>query len=130
MERWRDPHWTKTMTIRLDFRHIIPDFVGENKGITRREINELTPRALEIADNMKERRETGELGFYQLPSHLEAASSVSQMASSLRRRCDDFVVLGIGGSALGGIALFHSFCHPLHNILPKSHRGGTPRAFS
>ena len=129
MERWRDPHWTRTMTIRLDFSHIMSDFVGENRGITRREINELIPRALEIADNMKERRETGELGFYQLPYHLETASSVSQMASSLRRRCDDFVVLGIGGSALGGIALFRSLCHPLHNLLPKSHRGGAPRVF-
>ncbi|MBA7652404.1 Glucose-6-phosphate isomerase [subsurface metagenome] len=51
------------------------------------------------------------------------------MASPLREECDDFVVLGIGGSALGGIALFHSLCHPLHNLISRADRGRVPRVF-
>jgi len=129
VERWHDPHWVSKMKIKLDFSHIMSDFIGENRGISKRDIDRLIPRALKIADDIKERRETNGLGFYQLPYHLEMANSISQMASSLRNRCDDFVVLGIGGSALGGIALFRSLCHPLHNLLTKSHRGETPRAF-
>jgi len=129
VERWRDPQWISKMQIQLDFSYVMSDFIGEDRGISKRDIDRLIPRALEITDSIKERREAGELGFYQLPYHLETASSVSQMASSLRRGCDDFVVLGIGGSALGGIALFRSLCHPLHNLLPKSHREGAPRAF-
>ena len=129
MERWRAPQWTSNMKIQLDFSYVMSDFIGEDRGIIKRDIDKLIPKALEIADDIKGRREAGELGFYQLPYHLETASSVSQMASSLRRRCDDFVVLGIGGSALGGIALSRSLCHPLHNLLPKSYRGGMPRVF-
>ena len=129
MERWRDPQWISKMQIQLDFSYVMSDFIGEDRGISKRDIDRLIPRALEITDSIKERREASELGFYQLPYHLETASSVSQMASSLRRGCDDFVVLGIGGSALGGIALFRSLCHPLHNLLPKSHREGAPRVF-
>jgi len=129
VERWRDPQWISKMQIQLDFSYVMSDFIGEDRGISKRDIDRLIPRALEITDSIKERREASELGFYQLPYHLETASSVSQMASSLRRGCDDFVVLGIGGSALGGIALSRSLCHPLHNLFPKSYRGRMPRVF-
>lgn len=129
MERWRDPHWIDKMTIRLNFSCMMSNFIGGNRGITKREIDELIPRAQEIAANIETKRNSGELGFYQLPHDLEAVDTVLQMASSLRGRYDDFIILGIGGSALGGIALFRSLCHPLHNLLPKSYRGGTPRVF-
>ncbi len=129
VERWRDTQWTNKMTVRLDFSNMMSDFVGQNRGITQGEIDELIPRALEIASNIKAKRKVGELGFYQLPYDLEAADTVLQMASSVRGKCDNFVVLGIGGSALGGIAVFHSLCHPLHNLLPNADRGGTPRVF-
>ena len=129
MERWRNNSWAEEMTVRLDFSHMMSDFVGGNRGITRGEIDELIPRALAIAGNIEAKRKGGEWGFYQLPYDLEAAKTVLQMAGSFQGKCDDFVVLGIGGSALGGIALFHALCHPLHNLVSKSDRGGTPRVF-
>ena len=129
MERWRDTEWVRKMTIRLDFSRTMSDFVGDNRGITQREIDELIPRALEIAGNIEAERKAGELGFYQLPYDLAAVDKVLQMARSLQGKCDDFVVLGIGGSALGGVALFRSLCHPLHNLLSRSDRGGMPRVF-
>jgi len=129
VERWRDPHWIDKMTIRLNFSYMMSDFIGGNRGIPKRELDELVPPAQEIAANIEAKRNSGELGFYQLPHDLEAVDTVLQMASSLRGRYDDFIILGIGGSALGGIALFRSLCRPLHNLLPKSCRGGTPRVF-
>ncbi|MBM2825737.1 MAG: glucose-6-phosphate isomerase, partial [Dehalococcoidales bacterium] len=74
-------------------------------------------------------KKSGELGFYQLPYDLAAANESISLAGSIRQRCDDFIVLGIGGSALGGMALFHSLCPPWHNLLPRSERGGAPRMF-
>jgi len=129
VESWRDPEWADKMTLRLDFSHMMSDFIGADKGITREEIDELIPRALEIAANIKNKRETGEWGFYQMPYDIKTADKVRQMASLFKDKCDDFVVLGIGGSALGGIALFHALCHPLHNLVSKSDRGGAPRVF-
>jgi glucose-6-phosphate isomerase len=117
------------MTIRLDFSSMMADAIGQARGITRQEIDELSPRASSVAGNIEARRKAGELGFYQLPYALAAADEVRQMARSLRGKCDDFVVLGIGGSALGGVALFRALCHPLHNLLPKSDRRGRPRIF-
>ena len=129
MERWRDPQWVNKMTIRLDFSHMMSDFIGGNKGIARREVNKLIPRALAIAGSIEAKREAGEWGFYQLPYDIEAANKVLQLASSFQGKCDDFVVLGIGGSVLGGIALFHALRHPLHNLVSKTDREGTPRVF-
>lgn len=129
MERWRDPQWTGKMTLRLDFNSMMAESIGQARGITRQEVNELAPRASSVARSIEARRNSGELGFYQLPYDLAAADEVWQMARSLRGKCDDFVVLGIGGSARGGVALFHTLCHPLHNLLPKSARRGRPRIF-
>jgi glucose-6-phosphate isomerase len=129
VERWHDPQWVNRMTLRLDFSSMMAESIGQAKGITRQEVNELAPRALSVALNIKARRESGELGLYQLPYNLAAADEVWQMARSLRGKCNDFVVLGIGGSALGGVALSHALCHPLHNLLPKSARRSRPRIF-
>ncbi|GAF90481.1 unnamed protein product, partial [marine sediment metagenome] len=44
-------------------------------------------------------------------------------------RFENFVVLGIGGSALGNIALQAALNHPYYNLLDKKTRGGMPRIF-
>ena len=41
-----------------------------------------------------------------------------------RRRVDDLVHIGIGGSALGAELLFRALAHPLHNALPPRKRRG------
>jgi len=129
MERWRDPQWVNRITLRLDFSSMMTESIGRARGITKQEVDELAPRASSVARSIEARRKSGELGFYQLPYDLTAADEVLQMARSLRGKCDDFVILGIGGSALGGVALFRALCHPLHNLLPKSARRGRPRVF-
>ena len=117
------------MALRLDFSHMMSDFVGPDRGITRQEIDGLIPRTSAIAADIEAKREAGDLGFYQLPYDMEAAAAATDMAGRFQGKCDDLVVLGIGGSALGGTALFRALCHPLHNLLSKSERGGKPRVF-
>ncbi len=129
MGNWHGNDWVRKMTIHLDFSNMMADFVGEKRGIKKEEIERLVPRAVTISDDIQSKRKTGEWGFYQLPYDIETANKVLKIAASFQNKCDDFVVLGIGGSALGGIALFHALCHPLHNLITKSDRGGTPRIF-
>jgi glucose-6-phosphate isomerase len=129
MDRWHNPDWANKMTIQVDFSHVMSDFIGSERGLTKNDINKMANRASVIADDITRRRENGELGFYQLLYDLKTLDEVEKMALSIRKKCEYFVVLGIGGSALGGIALFHALCNPLHNLLRRSDRGGTPRAF-
>ena len=129
MERWQDPEWVKTMNIRLDYSRMTADFIGLEHGITNDEIDSLVPRATQVAGDINKRRKSGEYGFYQLPYDLVTAGNVVETAKALRKNCDNLVLIGIGGSALGAAALFRSLCHPLHNLLTKKERVGIPRFF-
>ena len=71
--------------------------------------------------------------FIDLPERLLADyRDVGRMltaADRLAAEIDRVVVLGIGGSYMGARALFEALCHPYHNALPRSGRGGRPRLY-
>jgi glucose-6-phosphate isomerase len=54
--------------------------------------------------------------------------AVEHLAGQYRPRTENVVVLGIGGSALGAIALQKALRHPLWNLWPREKRRG-PRLF-
>ncbi len=55
------------------------------------------------------------------------AQDAKAYAQSVQGRFDDMVVLGIGGSSLGGFALLKALKHPYWNDLDAEKRGGRPR---
>ena len=63
------------------------------------------------------------MGWTELPYNQdEIVEDILATAKEVRKNCENFVVLGIGGSALGPIAVFQALCHMHHNDLPKSKR--------
>jgi len=62
------------------------------------------------------------------PMRSEHLKSVKQAAAACSGKFDTMVVLGIGGSALGNIALQGALNHPLYNLLDAGQRKG-PRLF-
>jgi glucose-6-phosphate isomerase len=75
-------------------------------------------------------------GFIDWPAKLLADKSSSGVlakieatADRLRNDIDILVSLGIGGSYMGLRALFEALCHPLHNMLKREERNGSPRLF-
>ncbi|HDY64910.1 MAG TPA: glucose-6-phosphate isomerase, partial [Phycisphaerae bacterium] len=70
----------------------------------------------------------GELGYAALPTHPRYRQEVQKLVDRYRDNTTDMVVLGIGGSALGSIAL-HATLNPLtYNLLSDRKRKG-PRLF-
>ena len=65
----------------------------------------------------------------QESAEFEDPAELSGQASEIAERCDNFVVVGIGGSALGNIALHSALNHPEYNHLVRPPRRG-PRARS
>jgi glucose-6-phosphate isomerase len=47
-----------------------------------------------------------------------------RLAKELSGRFENLLVLGIGGSSLGGRALVAALANPFHNLLPRERRGG------
>jgi glucose-6-phosphate isomerase len=74
-----------------------------------------------------ELRSGGSVGFVDLPADKTLLAQVEKFASSARGKYDDVVILGIGGSALGPIALRTSLRPSGWNLLDDKARGGYPR---
>ncbi len=115
--------------ITYDYNNLLADSLkSAEHGVTERELASLASLAAKYAREIADERRQGKLEFMELPGRKEAADEVAAAAESLRKRFENFVVLGIGGSALGCKALFTALTHPYHNFLHRNRRRA-PRLF-
>ena len=126
MERYMDEAWRQSMRLRVDINNMMSDRLG-NRGVYKREVDALQSRIDAAIANMKAKR--GNMRWRELPyNQEEVVKSVLATAADIREQFDNFVVLGIGGSALGPIAVQQALNHLHYNDLPKERRNG-PRLF-
>jgi len=114
--------------IRFDFGNVMADAVGSEHGCTSEELGAVAARLPEGHAALAALRKAGEVAFYDLPQQADNIEQVKQVARDVAGRFEAVVVFGIGGSALGTIALRSALCHPLYNELPANRRG-TPRLY-
>lgn len=115
--------------IRIDINHMMADLLGPGRGITKTRVDDLAGVAARAQKAVEKNRGTGWLGWTELPYNQgEIVADILATAEGIRRDFDTFVVLGIGGSALGPIAVQQALNHLHYNDLPAEKRGG-PRLF-
>ncbi len=91
------------MALRLDYTNMLAEHVPGGIPLAALEsAGDAFARAMAVFD---ERRGRGELGFLDLPAAHESTQQIRQFAEGAGQAFSDIVVLGIGGSALGPIAL-------------------------
>lgn len=117
------------MKIGFDYTNMMASVLGPERGISEAELEGLRPRTEAIHRDLMVRREKGFLPFYDLPFGKGPVDEVLTLAGKLCRQFENVVVLGIGGSALGTLALFRALCPLHHNLLPRKERGGGLRLF-
>ncbi|MBO7326047.1 MAG: glucose-6-phosphate isomerase, partial [Clostridia bacterium] len=111
------------MLIKFDFNNMMTDFIGE-QGISVQDIEQVKEVAAAAFDYFEDKRGTGMTGWAELPyNQEEIVNDIIATAADVRANFDNFVVLGIGGSALGPMAAFNALCHFRYNDLPKEKRG-------
>lgn len=115
------------MSIRFDYTNMMTETIGDRCGIRDEKIAQLAERGAVIHQDLMQRREQGTLPFYDLPFDREALEETQQLGAQLASRFRNVVVLGIGGSALGTLALFRALRPLYHNLLPAEKRQGKPR---
>jgi glucose-6-phosphate isomerase len=93
-------------------------------GLARRDLDELAGAAEATFGAFEARRRTGEIGFPDLPSNRALARETVALARELSARFENLVLLGIGGSSLGGRSLVAALAHPFNNLLPRARRTG------
>ncbi len=104
--------------IELNFSNMMTE-VLEEKGISERQIEAMRDR-ISRAHCELTGKNWPELAFQDLIS--QDTSAVAEIAEWIRENSDDFLVLGIGGSALGPRAILEALS-PFHNLRKR------PRVF-
>ncbi len=113
------------MAIALDYTFMLDAAV---RGGVPREVFEGAGEAFQAAQaSVEARRRSGELGFPDLPTNGALLDQVEAFVARARGRYTDVVLLGIGGSSLGPIALRNALRPPLWNQLDAGARDGLPR---
>ena len=110
------------MRIGFDYTNMISDVVGEN-GISPKELADEYSRARKAVKTLRDKRDI--IRWRDLPYNQdEIVKDIKLTAERVRRSCKSFVVLGIGGSALGPIAVQQALNHLRYNELSDEKRNG------
>ena len=116
------------MSVRLNYNNVMSVHAGE-RGIKREELEQMRFLAAEAHAKVEADRGVGMQGWMDSPYNQgEVVKRIEKTAEKIRSECENFVVLGIGGSALGAIAVFNALKHAYYNELPREVRKG-PRFY-
>ena len=110
--------------IKLDVNAMMAEYVGP-KGIARAELDALVPDLKKAYAAVEAGRGVDMQGWMDLPYNQdEVLTKIEATAARIHKEFDAFVVLGIGGSALGPAAVQQALNHLHYNELPASKRRG------
>lgn len=118
------------MKLSLDINNMMAEMIGVEQGITSMDISDLESSISQAKVAMVEKRKRGMMDWRDLPyNQTEIVKDILKTAQDIQQKFDNFVVLGIGGSALGPIAVQQALNHIRYNELCKEKRNGCPRLF-
>ena len=118
----------KKEQIKLDVNNMLVEMVGKEHGISEETIDDFQEKTSAIHQKISEDKANGEMGFMELPKQSKKLISEIEKEVQKRKEYKNFVVIGIGGSALGNIALQTALNKPYYNI-DSQKRNGKPRLF-
>ncbi|MBI5207663.1 MAG: glucose-6-phosphate isomerase [Candidatus Firestonebacteria bacterium] len=112
------------MRISYDFNNIMARYIGDKYGVCEDEINLMDGTVFKIMRNMRTSKE----GFMNLPYDTEQLNKINDFYKKVKNKFENVIVLGIGGSALGGKALVSLLKPSYYNLLEYPKRE-YPRIF-
>ncbi len=110
--------WCNQMRIRYDFNNMMAKFIGDKNGICEDEIDILGRTIFETIFDLK----TNPKEFMRLIFDEELLQQIKDYNTKIKGKFDNILVIGIGGSALGGITLCSALKHSYYNLLLKKER--------
>jgi glucose-6-phosphate isomerase len=111
----------------LDYNRMLARDGG--RGIDPARLDGMAERFAAVHADVDRRRDAGSLGFFDLPYEKQVVEQIRSFADGLGQAFDNVVVLGIGGSALGTIALQNALLRPHWNELDGEGRDYYPRLY-
>ena len=118
--------------LKLNCRNVDSAVIGEENGLNLyKKFENYKQQISDIIKNLNQRKDKpGQwLQWMNLGYNEETVWYVKEFASMVEGRFDNILVLGIGGSALGGLAVTEALLKPYWNLLTPEQRNGLPRIF-
>ena len=118
--------------IKLSYRNADSAVIGAEHGLNiTEEFNNYQEKIASIITSLNQRKDKpGQwLQWMNLGYNEETVWYVKEFASMVRNRFENILVLGIGGSALGGLAVTNALLQPYWNLLSKKQRDNYPKIF-
>ena len=117
----------KKAQVRLNYKNVTSGVIGTEHGITPGQLKALEKKIKPLIAKINKQRQAGRTPFRDLPYNTHISKRVNALVKTFRKDCDHLVVLGIGGSALGNIALDTALRPFLPD--PKDKRSRGPELF-
>ncbi len=114
--------------LRIEYGNVLTGAVGKTHGLTAAELKRGQAELKEHVRQVERERKQGQHRYRDLPDDKAMLRAVKAAIKRRQPGCENLVVLGIGGSALGNIALQTALNPPLYNLMSRRDRKG-PRLF-
>jgi len=111
--------------IQLYWKNATAEVIGDTHGITQTDLTGLGAALTGAQQTLTEQAAAGKLGYANLCVRRDYRDSAMALVEKHRPGCTDLVVLGIGGSALGNIALQTALNPATYNLMTPAARKGT-----
>ena len=120
---YREKIWCDKNKIRLDFNYVMQEFIGFEQGLSEENFKSLEEKTDHAIEQIKNKRAAKKLEWMNLPYNQESVvEEILSYAEHVQKNFESVVIFGIGGSALGPIALQQAINHPFYNELSKEKR--------
>ncbi len=118
--------------LEFNYKNVTTNVIGEEHGLNLdAEFNNNSERIARIINDLNSRKDKpGQwLQWMNLGYNEETVWLVKEYAAMVKGQFENVLVLGIGGSALGGVAVCEAILKPYWNILSDEQRNGLPKIF-
>ena len=108
--------------LKLNYRNVKTSVIGEQNGLdVEKEFEEYKERIAQIIDNLYATKDNRGEGKKWMNSAYDEDTLwyINEFAAEVKDKYENMLVLGIGGSSLGGKAITNAILNPYWNSLTK-----------
>ncbi|MHC4744801.1 MAG: glucose-6-phosphate isomerase [Planctomycetota bacterium] len=120
--------------IKLYYKNVLSDVIGKEHGISPPQFDQIAAETTPLIPWLNSEKGAGNTPYRSLPFRTDIRDRVKNLVADVKNDCDTLVVFGIGGSALGNIAVQTALNPYMYNIdpnqrIPEGEQSPRPRLF-